>query len=34
MGTVLHDCAIFIKNVTALKADNWPGQEGVEIARY
>ncbi|CAI9567524.1 unnamed protein product [Staurois parvus] len=28
MGTVLHDRAIVIQSVIALKAENWPGQEG------
>ncbi|CAI9545689.1 unnamed protein product [Staurois parvus] len=33
MFTVLHDCAIVIQSVIALKAENWPGQEGGESVR-
>ncbi|CAI9542556.1 unnamed protein product [Staurois parvus] len=32
-GTVLHDCTIVIQSVIALKAENWPGQEGGESVR-
>ncbi|CAI9614388.1 unnamed protein product, partial [Staurois parvus] len=31
MGTVLHDRAIVIQSVIALKAENWPGKEGVKV---
>ncbi|CAI9602930.1 unnamed protein product [Staurois parvus] len=30
MGIVLHDHAIVIQSVIALKAENWPGQKGGE----
>ncbi|CAI9617800.1 unnamed protein product [Staurois parvus] len=33
MGTVWHDRAIVIQSVIALKAENWPGQEGGESVR-
>ncbi|CAI9591885.1 unnamed protein product [Staurois parvus] len=33
MGTVLHDCAIVIQSVIALKAENWPGLEEGESDR-
>ncbi|CAI9541640.1 unnamed protein product [Staurois parvus] len=33
MGTVLHDRTIVIQSVIALKAENWPGQEGGESVR-
>ena len=33
MGTVLHDHTIVIQSVTALKAENWPGQEGGKSAQ-
>ena len=28
---MLHDRTIVIQSVTALKAENWPGQEGVKM---